>query len=157
MPKTWFVGSVRSGDPSWPPLGLHCAAARLRWAVVDKLKTPWDVVGGFDRRPSAVARPCTDVEDLARATRPGGEGGEYRMSDSRRLRPLAGRGRPGGMPQIAALAGRRGGESEGVSHFRVAMRPQDDHPCRGWPNSRRGNTVSWRTRSCSSLAWGRVR
>src|SRR3954468_19800289 len=89
MPKTWFVGSVRSGDPSWPPLGLHCAAARLRWAVVDKLKTPWDVVGGFDRRTSAGARPCTDVEDFARATRPGGEGGPYRMSDSRRLRRLA--------------------------------------------------------------------
>src|SRR4051794_13570000 len=40
-PKTWLLGTVRSGDPSCPPLGLHCAAARLRWAVVDKLKTPW--------------------------------------------------------------------------------------------------------------------
>src|SRR3954469_23724836 len=74
MPKTWFVGSVRSGDPSCPPLGLHCAAARLRWAVVDKLKTPWDVVSGFDRRPSAGARPCTDVEDFAWAAPPGGGG-----------------------------------------------------------------------------------
>src|SRR3954447_16946418 len=129
-PKTWFAEAVRSGEPSCPPFGLHCAAARLRWAVVDKLKTPWDVVGGFDRRPSAVARPCTDVEDFARATRPGGEGGEYRMSDSRRLRPLAGRGRPGGMPQIAALAGRGGGESEGVSHFKSGMRTQNESPRR---------------------------
>src|SRR3954462_3762004 len=75
MPKTWFVGSVRSGDPSCPPLGLHCAAARLRWAVVDKLKTPWDVVGGFDRRTSRPRCPCTAVEDLGRRIRPLGEGG----------------------------------------------------------------------------------
>src|SRR3954451_18141034 len=25
-PKTWFDGTVRSGAPSAPPLGLHCAA-----------------------------------------------------------------------------------------------------------------------------------
>src|SRR3954453_7831844 len=37
-PKTWLAGAVRSGDPSCPPFGLHCAAARLRWAVVDKLR-----------------------------------------------------------------------------------------------------------------------
>src|SRR4051812_15431412 len=36
-PKTWFAEAVRSGEPSCPPFGLHCAAARLRWAVVDKL------------------------------------------------------------------------------------------------------------------------
>src|SRR3954470_16521706 len=66
MPKTWFVGSVRSGGPSCPPFGLHCAAARLRCAVVDKLKTPWDVVGGFDRRTSGPRCPCTAVEDSAR-------------------------------------------------------------------------------------------
>src|SRR4051794_18159920 len=128
MPKTWFDGTVRSGDPSCPPLGLHCAAARLRWAVVDKLKTPWDVVGGFDRRPSAGARPCTDVEDFARATRPGGEGGPYRMSDSCRLRPLGRGGRRGGMSQIAALRGRRGGEPRRVSHFALAMREQNASP-----------------------------
>src|SRR5436853_4904243 len=108
MPYTWLPGTVRSGDPSWPPLGLHCAAARLRWAVVDKLKTPWDVVGGFDRRTSAGARPCTDVEDFARATRPGGEGGPYRMSDSRRLRSAARRDRRCGMSQIAAFRDPRG-------------------------------------------------
>src|SRR3954469_16231606 len=77
-PKTWFAGAVRSGDPSCPPFGLHCAAARLRWAVVDKLKTPWDVVGGFDRRSWRRRCPCTAVEDLAAAIRPVGgiPGGE---------------------------------------------------------------------------------
>src|ERR1700709_324167 len=25
-PKTWLAGTVRSGAPSAPPLGLHCAA-----------------------------------------------------------------------------------------------------------------------------------
>src|SRR4051794_26518651 len=65
-PKTWVAAAVRSGDPSCPPVGLHCAAARLRWAVVDKLKTPWDVVGGFDRRTSRPRCPCTAVEDLGR-------------------------------------------------------------------------------------------
>src|SRR4051794_32937696 len=128
MPKTWFVGSVRSGDPSCPPLGLHCAAARLRWAVVDKLKTPWDVVGGFDRRPSAVARPCTDVEDFARATRPGGEGGPYRMSDSSRLRPTGRRPRRCGVSQIAAASAGAGGEPPGVSHFSPDVWEQNDSP-----------------------------
>src|SRR3954470_16025031 len=139
MPKTWFVGSVRSGDPSCPPLGLHCAAARLRWAVVDKLKTPWDVVGGFDRRPSAGARPCTDVEDFARATRPGGEGGPYRMSDPRRLRPLGRRGARGGMSQIAALWGRAGGEPRGVSHLSPSMRAQNESPHRAVADLARRN------------------
>src|SRR3954470_17416870 len=128
MPKTWFVGSVRSGDPSCPPLGLHCAAARLRWAVVDKLKTPWDVVSGFDRRPSAGARPCTDVEDFAWATRPGGEGGRYRMSDPSRLRPPARRGRRCGMSQIAVSWALGGGEPPRVSHFKSGMRTQNESP-----------------------------
>src|SRR3954468_22258077 len=77
-PKTWLAGAVRSGDPSCPPFGLHCAAARLRWAVVDKLKTPWDVVGGFDRRRQGDPCPCTAVEDLRAAIRPVGgiPGGE---------------------------------------------------------------------------------
>src|SRR3954452_8517601 len=64
-PKTWFAEAVRSGEPSCPPFGLHCAAARLRWAVVDKLKTPLGVVGGFDRRAWGRRCPCTPVEDLA--------------------------------------------------------------------------------------------
>src|SRR4051794_39020889 len=72
-PKTWLAGAVRSGDPSCPPFGLHCAAARLRWAVVDKLTTPWDVVGGFDRRRWCERCPCTGVEDLAEAVRPVGD------------------------------------------------------------------------------------
>src|SRR3954452_19432276 len=71
-PKIWFAGAVRSGDPSCPPFGLHCAAARLRWAVVDKLKTPLGVVGGFDRTRSGGSCPCTSVEDLARRVRHGG-------------------------------------------------------------------------------------
>src|SRR3954451_9595685 len=71
-PKTWFAGAVRSGDPSCPPFGLHCAAARLRWAVVDKLKTPLGVVGGFDRTRSGGSCSCTSVEDLARRVRHGG-------------------------------------------------------------------------------------
>src|SRR3954453_992998 len=71
-PKTWLAGAGRSGAPSSPPFGLHCAAARLRWAVVDKLTTPWDVVGGFDRRAWQASCPCTAVEDLAGAIRPVG-------------------------------------------------------------------------------------
>src|SRR4051812_32945928 len=36
--KIWLGGGVGSDEPSCPPFGLHCAAARLRWAVVDKLR-----------------------------------------------------------------------------------------------------------------------
>src|SRR4051812_12923280 len=94
MPKTWFVGSVRSGDPSCPPFGLHCAAARLRWAVVDKLKTPWDVVGGFDRRSLGRRCPCTAVEDLARRIRQRGERGPTGWRIPRRDGPPGGESPP---------------------------------------------------------------
>src|SRR4051794_6438563 len=127
-PKTWFAGAVRSGDPSCPPFGLHCAAARLRWAVVDKLKTPWTWLCRLDRRTRTAACPCTDVEDFARATRPGGEGGLYRMSDRRRLRHFGPPGRRRRSPQIAAGAGAGGGELRRVSHFSPDVWEQNDSP-----------------------------
>src|SRR4051794_19895884 len=105
-PKTWFAGAVRSGEPSCPPFGLHCAAARLRWAVVDKLKTPSDVVGGFDRTRSGGSCPCTSVEDFARRIRQRGEAGRTAWRISRR-------------------EGRTGGELRPLEHFKPAMRDRD--------------------------------
>src|SRR3954468_22871289 len=103
-PKTWFAGAVRSGDPSCPPFGLHCAAARLRWAVVDKLSTPWTWLAD-----STVERGAGDA--LVRLSKIWGGGF---ANVARRQYSMANKG-----PQC-----RPGGESRYVGRFRVAMRPQ---------------------------------